>query len=69
MTEQDRIIEAIHAADITVDDWWYPIKESITSQYAKGYLTGRIEGYHDFDFRDRSSVDDLVKWCTYSIWE
>lgn len=68
-TEQQQTIEAIKAADTNETDWYYGILNGINDQYAKGYLTARIESRRDFDAYTEDARDLLVRWCGYSIWK
>ncbi len=69
ITEQECIITALRAADITKDDWEYDILNSITSQFVRGYIAGRVAGSYNFDFRREDARDTLISWLGDNIWK
>lgn len=64
------IISRIQNADIKQDDWYYSILESITNQYAKGYLSARIGAVNgNVDFHSEYFREMLLEWCSWNIWK
>lgn len=67
---QKQTIEAVKNADITQDDWIYPIIDQIDNRFVAGYITALVsnlngnlnESYEDF----RSEILDALK---YDIWD
>lgn len=69
-TIQKKTILAIMAADISQDDWEYPIIDAIWQPYARGYLDAKIGALNDANvsFNDELFREELLKYCQYDIW-
>jgi len=69
MNQQDTIA-ALKAADITQDDWAYPIIAAMDSDYARGYINGRNESLtNSLDSGSEDYREALIRICGYSIWK
>lgn len=70
MTNRDRTIAQLKAADITQDDWYWDILRSNTDLFARGYLSRYKEELDggDIPSHDEEYRGKLIWACGWDIW-
>lgn len=70
MSEQERMLDAIAAADIRQDDWEQILLGTVLNDYARGYLKAKIESaWGSMSPGDEEFRQYFMNWVRYdSIW-